>query len=59
MQLLAHPDGLKVHYPITGLHEGFHIGFHSDTVQLKSAKANCPSTNDNLDVVDRYLTAEI
>ena len=60
VQLAAHPDRAKVDYLITGLrHGGFRLGFHSDKVKLRSAKANCPSANDHPEVIDKYLSNEI
>ena len=58
-QLAAHPDRAKVDYLITGLRHGFRLGFHSDKVKLRSAKANCPSANDHSEVIDKYLSDEI
>ena len=59
MQLLAHPDRSKVDYVVTGLREGFKVGFHTETIQLKSAKRNCPSANKHPEVIDEYLAHEI
>ena len=58
-QLAAHPDRAKIDYLITGLRHGFRLGFHSDKVKLRSAKANCPSANDHPEVIDKYLSDEI
>ena len=59
MQLFSHPDKVKVNYVIVGLREGFHIGFHSNSVRLKSASSNCPSALEHSEVIDKYLAVEI
>ena len=59
MQLLNHPDCSKVHCLITGLCEGFRVGFHSDNVTLKSAKLDCSSANEHPEVNDKHLAEEI
>ena len=58
-QLISHPDRSKVDYLITGLREGFHIGFHADNVKLNSATVNCPSANEHPEVIDKYVSDEI
>ena len=58
-QLISYPDRSKVDYLITGLWEGFHIGFHADNVKLKSAIVNCPSANEHPEVIDKYVSDEI
>jgi hypothetical protein len=59
MQLLVHPDRLQVQYVISGFREGFRIGFHSDSVELKSASSNCLSSAEHSGVINDYLTTEI
>jgi hypothetical protein len=52
-------DRLKVQYVISGFREGFRIGFHSDSVKLKSASSNCPSSAEHSGFIDDYLNTEI
>lgn len=59
MQLTSHSNRSKVNYLITGLREGFRIGFHGDKIKLKSATVNCPSANEHPEVIDKYLFDEI
>ena len=59
MQLLVHPDRLKVQYVISGFREGFCIGLHSNSVELKSASSNCPSSAEHSGIINDYLTTEI
>ena len=55
----AQPHSIIVKYVISGFREGFRIGFHSDSVKLKSASSNCPSSAEHSGVIDDYLTTEI
>ena len=59
VQLCGHPDRHKVVYVLTGFREGFRLGFHPGSIKLKSAKANCPSSQKRPSVIDNYLTKEI
>ncbi len=55
LQLCGHPDQLKVNYVLSGLHEGFQLGFHPE-----SAKANCPSALEQPAVIaDDCLAKEV
>ena len=55
--LARHPDQRFADYIISGIREGFRIGFcwHS---HLKSTTRNIPSAYEHPDVVDKYLEAE-
>ena len=59
-QLLAHhPDKHLCKYIISGISQGFRIGFHRRATQLQSAQTNMTSAHLNPDPVDSYLTEEI
>ena len=51
--------GHKVEYVLTGFRVGFRLGFHPESMKLKSAKANCPSSLKHLSVIDNYLAKEV
>ena len=38
VQLCGHPDRYKVEYVLTGFREGFRLGYHPESIKLKSAK---------------------
>lgn len=59
-QLLAtHPNRLLVDFFITGLLEGFRLGFTGPGSSLRSATRNLGGALDHPKVVDDYLAAEI
>ena len=49
----------KVEYILNGFRHGFWQGFHSNTITLKSAKANCPSSAEQPAIIDKYLAKEV
>ena len=60
LQLLVHhPDKQLCKYIISGITQGFRIGFNRNATQLQSAQANMTSAHLNPDPVDSYLTEEI
>ena len=59
LQLCNHPDRSKVEYILNGFRHGFWLGFHSNTITLKSAKANCPSSAEHPPIIDKYLAKEV
>ena len=60
LQLYNHPDRSKVEYILNGFRHGFRLGFHSNTITLKSAKKNCPSFAEAAEhPIDKYLAKEV
>ena len=58
-ELQHHPDPAAVAYVLSGIREGFRIGFESSTVNLKSALSNTRSSFEHPFVIDSYLQAEV
>ena len=61
-RLAHHPDRCFVEYLLSGIKEGFHIGFsHSESARksLSSARKNMYSTQDHPQVVRNYLRDEL
>ena len=56
-ELQHHPDQAAVAYVLSGLREGFRIGFQSSMVNLKSASSDMPSSFPF--VIDSYLQSEV
>ena len=56
-ELQHHPDQAAVAYMLSGLREGFRIGFESSMVKLKSASSNMHSSFPF--VIDSYLQSEV
>ena len=56
--LSTHPDKAFVTYVLTGIWNGFRIGWHNDC-PLTPAKRNSPSALQQAHVVEQYLSAEI
>ena len=54
-----HPDQTQVDYVISGLSNGFHLGFNPLAVSLKSASQNMPSASLQPSVIDQYLHTEL
>ena len=54
-----HPDRAAVAYVLSGLREGFRIGFESSMVNLKSASSNMRSSLEHPFVIDSYLQTEV
>jgi len=60
MEALAdHPNRPLVNFFITGVSEGFHIGFKQPPNPLKSAKHNLSCALQDPETVDKYLAEEI
>ena len=59
LELCGHPDQAKVAYVISGLRNGFHLGFHSSSISLKSATSNMPSALLQPSIIDSYLQNEL
>ena len=55
----AHPDPWFVDYVLTGIQEGFHVGFNPALVSLRSARQNMLSASLQPSVIDDYLRAEL
>ena len=58
-ELQHHPDRAAVAYVLSGLREGFRIGFESSMVNLKSASSNMRSSFEHPFVIDSYLQTEV
>ena len=57
--LRNHPDGRYREYILTGLRNGFRVGFQYHTLSPTSAQTNMLSAGRNQEVVDRYLEREV
>ena len=57
-RLLRHPDRAFQVYLLTGIREGFRIGYKYGERQYQSAKANMKSATENPTVVAEYLDRE-
>ena len=59
--LRSHPDRLFVKYILTGIREGFRIGFdyNSFANKLRPNSKNMRSAYENASVVNRYITEEL
>lgn len=57
--LLSHPHRDMVHFFLTGLSQGFRLGYCQAGSTLKSAKRNMHSALQHPEVVDQYLLAEM
>ena len=58
-ELQHHPDQAAVAYVLSGLREGFRIGFEPSMVNLKSASSNMHSSFEHPFVIDSYLQTEV
>ncbi len=58
-RLQYHPDQNFRRYIVTGLKEGFQVGFQSGVVANVSAQTNMLSATRNKQVVDEYLDKEV
>ena len=58
-RLMEYANRLLVTFFISGLTQGFRIGFNQLPVMLKSAQKNLDGALQHPKVVDKYLTAEI
>ena len=54
-ELYFHPDQTLVDYVISGLSNGFHLGFNLLAVSFKSASQNMPSVPLQPSAIDQYL----
>lgn len=57
-ELAGHPDQSAVTYVLSGLRDGFRLGFQSSR-SLKSAKKNNSSATQHPTVIDEYLANEV
>ena len=58
-ELHDYPDRTAATYVLTGLREGFHIGFEAVSVSLQSASSNLRSALDHPSVINAYLDKEV
>ena len=58
LELRLHPDRSAVAYVISGIQEGFRIGFEASSVSLKSVSSNMRSSLEHPSVIDSYLQSE-
>ena len=58
-ELCSHPDQAQVDFVISGLSQGFHLGFDSLAVSLQSASHNMPTASLQPSVIDQYLLKEL
>ena len=58
-ELCDYPDQTAAAYVLTGLREGFHIGFETSSVTLRSASSNMRSALVHPSVIDAYLETEV
>lgn len=58
-ELGSYPDQTQVDYVISGLTNGFHLGFDPLAVSLKSENKNMPSASLQPSVIDQYLLTEL
>ena len=56
--LIAHPDREMVDYIVTGLREGFRIGYNYQAHKCKRSEDNMRSAKDHPQVVDSYIRKE-
>ena len=59
MCMQHHPDQQFAQYIITGIAQGFHIGFQYTSHAYISAKSNRPSANEHPDIISSNLETEI
>ena len=57
--LVKHPNRALVNFYISGISQGFRLGFNNPTSSLKSARRNLSLAYEHPEVVDKYLEAEI
>ncbi len=57
--LKDHPDKQFAQYVLTGIAEGFRIGFDYVWAECRSAQSNLRSAESNPDVVETYLQEEV
>ena len=59
MELHHHPDKSAVAYVISGIRDGFRVGFDPSLVSLKSASLNMRCSSEHPSVIDSYLQNEV
>ena len=59
MYLSDHPDIALTEFFITGITQGFRLGFHTTLSSLKPARKNLDGALQHPSVVDEYITEEI
>ena len=59
LELSSHPDHTLVDYVISGLGNGFHLGFNAQTVLSRSATLNMPSSSLQPTVTEQNLLMEL
>ena len=59
MELHHHPDKSAVAYVLSGIRDGFRVGFDPSLVSLKSASSNMHSSSEHPSVIDSYLQNEV
>ena len=57
--LAEYPNRALVHFYISGISQGFRLGFNNPTSSLRSARRNLISATEHPEVVEEYLAAEI
>ena len=57
-QLEQHPDPDYCQYILSGIKDGFCIGYQYDSYTCRAAKRNMPSASENPAVVEQYLKKE-
>ena len=58
-ELCNHPDKSAVAYVLSGLQDGFRVGFAPSSFNLKSSPDNMFSSHLHPDVIDEYLQKEV
>ena len=58
-ELCSHPDQAQVDFVISGLSQGFRLGFNSLAVSFQSASHDMPSASLQPSVIDQYLLREL
>ena len=56
--LANHPNKQLIEFFITGISQGFRIGYNSGQSSLKSASRNLPCASHHPEIVDQYLAEE-
>ena len=57
--LSEHPNRNYTEYLLSGIKNGFRIGYSHTTCKCRAARGNMVSTLENPEVVDEYLTKEL
>ena len=57
--LVEHPNRALVHFYISGISQGFRLGFNNPKSSLRPARRNPISATEHPQVVEEYLAAEI